>query len=120
MNRILVIILLFSVLFGSCNSNDTCDNMTLDHVCVKLINQSGQNIKLLTLTHEQGQISIDELANNSQTSLKFNSPGENEYNILVIFEDGDSLMSPGTYTEGGYSITELISPDSIQTKYHKY
>lgn len=117
-NKILTAVIL-SLLF-SCKNKDenACDNMTSENVCVIIINQSGHNTKILTLKDEQGIKDIGPLTNNSKTSLMYKSAGENSYIITAILDNGDTIKSKGNYTEGGYSMTEIITKDSIKTKYN--
>ncbi|MBK8369694.1 MAG: hypothetical protein IPL10_20605 [Bacteroidetes bacterium] len=105
------------ILFISCNSDDKCGNITEREVCVTIFNKSGQRIRHLTLTNEKGFNDVGVLKNNSQTSIKYASGGEDSYTIIAVLDNGDTLKSNGTYTEGGWKMNEIVTKDSIKTKY---
>lgn len=118
-NKIFISILFFSILLiFSCNkSNTTCEYLAKDDVCVILKNRSGKLIKSLELKHNKEPYKIANLENNQNANISYNSPGESSYQIIIIFEDGKTIKSNGSYTEGGYRMTEIIHEDKIETKY---
>ena len=85
-----------------------------------VLNQSGHSAKFLSLKHERGNVEIGAILNNSEVSVVFESPGENSYILTAILDNGDTLKSNGTYSEGGYRLTEVITSKSIRTKFDKY
>ena len=120
MNRITVIsILLFSIFsIISCNnSNTTCKYLAKGDVCIILKNRSGKLIKSLELKHSKIPYKIENFENNQNANISYNSPGESSYLVTVIFENGKTIKSKGSYTEGGYTMTEIIHKDKIETKY---
>jgi hypothetical protein len=49
------IIIIFFILLTACKSeNNVCSNLKIGEVCIKIINESGNKIKLLELNHERG------------------------------------------------------------------
>jgi hypothetical protein len=118
MKRVLVFIILTIIYlpFSSCkDESNSCQYLKKGDVCVNLINRSGHNIKLLTLTHERGKNEITNLAYDKVANITFNSPGESSYTITVVFDDGKIIKSNGAYIEGGYKMTEIINRDNIKS-----
>ena len=85
-------------------------------VCVTVKNRSGQNVRELTLSHQQGKITIADLANYRNVNLAFNSFGEGMYKIKVVFDNGKTINNHGVYVEAGYRRTEIIKLDTIESK----
>ena len=118
MNRILLPICL---LLSSCiGHNNPCDSTTGNQVCITIINQSGHRIIEISLVHERGRVELGSIPANSSISTIFESPGENSYVITAVLDHGDTLKSPGTYTEGGYKLTEIVTQQEIKTKFDRY
>lgn len=118
MKSLVFVLIINCLVFFSCKeANTSCENLVKDDVCVVLKNRSGRNIKLLELKYGRGKKEIRNLADNENANISFNSPGESSYSLNVIFEDGCTLKSGGTYIEGGYKITEVIHRDRIETKF---
>ena len=118
-NKINILILFLSILsiFSCNNSNTTCEYLAEGDVCVILKNRSGKLIKSLELKHSKKPYKIENLENNQNANISYNSPGESSYQIVIIFEDGKTMKSNGSYTEGGYRMTEIIHEDKIETKF---
>lgn len=102
---------------GEVKDTQTCINVSINDVCVTIINHSGKAIKKIILKHEKGSINIDPIDINSQASVTFRSPGENSYILTAILINGDTLVSNGSYVEGGYKSTETITSESISTRH---
>lgn len=85
-----------------------------------VMNESGQEAKTLWLEHEGGKEEFGPIAKNDSKSVAFESAGENSYTITAVLENGDTLRSKGTYTEGGYKLIEVMSATEIKTKFEKY
>ncbi len=117
--KISISFLIFSIFFiFSCNnSNTTCENLAKGEVCVIVKNRSGKLIKSVELKHNKKPYKIENLENNQNANISYNSPGESSYQIAVFFEDGKRIKSNGSYTEGGYTITEIIHQNKIETKF---
>ncbi len=117
--KISISFLFFSILliFSCNNSNTTCEYLAKGDVCVILKNRSGKLIKSVELKHNKKPYKIENLENNQNTNISYNSPGESSYQITVIFADGKIIKSNGSYTEGGYTLTEIIHKNKIETKF---
>lgn len=113
----IIFILTIWIIVQSCD-NQSCTKNKQDEVSILVMNQSGKNIISLFLKHEKGLINIGQLNNQSQTCISYKSPGENAHTLTAILEGGDTLKSY-EYTEGGYSLTEIIVADSIETQYQQ-
>ena len=118
-NKISILFLFFSIIliFSCNNTNTTCENLNKGDVCVILKNRSGKLIKLAQLKHSKKPYKIENLENNQNANISYNSPGESSFQIVVIFADGKIIKSNGSYTEGGYTVTEIIYDNKIETKF---
>lgn len=109
---------IYILLIFSCNnSNTTCENLANYDVCVIVKNRSGKLIKSMELKHIKKTYKIENLENNQNANISYYSPGESSYQIIVIFENGKRIKSNGSYTEGGYSMTEIINENKIETNF---
>lgn len=90
------------------------------YVRVKVINESGQNIKTLILKHENGSIEMKKLFNQESVNLIFKNGGENSYQIFATLNNDSIVSSKGNYVEAGYRSTEIIFADKVETKNDKY
>jgi hypothetical protein len=120
-NKISISFLFCSVFLILCcnNSNTTCENLAKGDVCIVVKNRSGKLIKSVELKHSKKRYKIENLENNQNANISYNSPSESSYQIAVIFEDGRVIKSNGSYTEGGYTVTEIIHENKIETKFGK-
>ena len=118
-NKTSILFLFFSIIliFSCNNSNTTCEYLAKGDVCVILKNRSGKLIKSVELKHNKKPYKIENLENNQNANISYNSPGESSYQIAVIFADGKIIKWNGSYTEGGYSMTEIIHENKIETKF---
>jgi hypothetical protein len=118
-NKTSISFLFFSIfLILSCNnSNTTCENLAKGDVCIIVKNRSGKLIKSVELKHSNKPHIIENLENNQNANISFNSPSESSYQLAVIFGDGRVIKSNGSYTEGGYTVTEIIHENKIETKF---
>ena len=96
----------------------SCGNSTRQ-VYVTIKNQSGHNIKKLTLHHQNGLIENNFLRDQDQTLFIFQNSGENVYNVTATLDNDTILKSKGEYVEGGYHLTETITTEMIKTSYDK-
>jgi hypothetical protein len=93
---------------------------TKEQVMVTFKNESGQQVKQVTLTHENGSIKRDMINAGDEAIILFHSPGENAYHTEILLANGAILTSRGMYIEGGYRMTETIYDDSVKTEYNFY
>jgi len=119
MKKYVLLSLLYVFVLACKNENNVCKYINRKEVCIKLINKSGQDIKLLTVNNGMKK-SISNLKDNEEGYISIYSPGESSYKITVIFENGDVIESKGNYVEGGYRMTEIIRQDRIETKSYDF
>jgi hypothetical protein len=84
------------------------------YVRVTVKNESGRNIKLLTLKHRSGSIEMEGLAKKETVNLIFKNDGENSYRVMAILDDNSRVSSNGEYVEAGYRTVETVFADSIK------
>jgi len=92
----------------------------IGYVRVTVDNKSGQNIKTLTLKHENGSIEMKNLSENENVNLIFKNGGENSYRIFAMLDNDSIVSSRGNYVEAGYRTTEIIFADRVKTENDKY
>ncbi len=90
------------------------------YVRVTVENKSGQNVKTLTLKHENGSIEMKNLPSEENVNLIFKNGGENSYKIFAKFDNDSIISSNGEYVESGYRLTEIIFEDRINTDRNGY
>lgn len=84
-------------------------------VTVQLQNASAQKIASVRLDHEHGSLSVTNIEPGDTRKVRFYSPGESSYKILVAFADGHTISGGAGYVEAGYGITEVISDATIKS-----
>lgn len=112
------IALMLLFLFQSCKEENNFSLFsTKNEVNIILKNRSGKKINSVLLQHEKGTKKYFSLTNNTNTTITFNTPGENAYTITATFDDGKKVKSKETYIESGYKMIETIHKDTIVTKH---
>lgn len=87
---------------------------------VNLHNASNKEIASVRLIHEHGLVEIANLPINANRTVLFYAPGESSYKIAVMFSDGQSIESNEVYVEAGYSITETITEQGLESDYRLF
>jgi len=86
-------------------------------VSVTIINESGHEIKSLTLFHSayglKGSLNIDPPPNGSSKIIRFFQPGDGSFTIEATFTNGQVLQGVGGYVESGYSLYMVITATGI-------
>jgi hypothetical protein len=94
-----------------------CPGQNSDEVCIKLLNNSGQDIRQFTLINHHGETKYNSLMNGRDTTLQYKSKGEDSYKWIITFENDSRLESKGNYTEGGYCMVDTVTTNEIRTHY---
>lgn len=87
---------------------------------VNLHNASNKEITSVRLIHEHGLVDIVNLPVNARRKILFYAPGESSYKITLVFSDGTSLEGSEVYVEAGYSITETITEQGLESEYRRF
>lgn len=89
------------------------DSTPIVEVLVK--NDSGQDIEVVYVTHENGISLLEGLAKEESKKVHFYSSGETSYFLKVTFKDGRKLASKERYAEADYKIVEMIKDSEIES-----
>ncbi len=85
-----------------------------NHVSVRFIIETDQEISRLVLTSDNSNQTI-ELKSHNETLIVFPSYGEDEFKVCCTFKDKTEICTKGDYVESGYSPVLKITDDKIET-----
>ena len=114
-----VVSLLGAGLVGCGSQYSECP-LSLEHVCIRVINQNDLDISTLVIAHEGGQEESGSIASGRMRTIYFFSPGENAYRLVAVLSSGDTIRSPENYVEGGFRFTETLGSDGFRNSTEKY
>jgi len=83
-------------------------------VTVKIVNDSGKSIRMVHLTHNEGSVDVNEMADKASHVARFYAPGESSYRIEVTFDDGQFLEAGPRHVEAGMQAVETIKESSVE------
>jgi hypothetical protein len=93
-------------------------------VTVEVVNQSEQPLTSFTVRYEtcgvRGSVVGGELLSGQSRRVKYTVCGEGGYFIEAQFRDGSVLKGTEGYVESGYSSTETITTNRIDSSQHVY
>jgi hypothetical protein len=117
MLQLIDFIYIILILSLSCTNQETCKCLCSE-VCVAVINNSGQWIRIAKLQkHNISIVSRARIAKNEQACMAFNSQGENSFKLIVILNNGDTLVSKEVYSEGEYNFSDIVNVDTLKLEY---
>lgn len=115
-----IYLLLFICILASCiEKNLSCEKLTRNEVCVIVKNRSGLVIEKLSVTNGRKKSEITRLLDGENGNISLFAPGESSLKLEVLFENGKMIEGMEGYVEGGYTVTEIIRKDSIESQTHK-
>ena len=93
-------------------------------VAVAVVNQSGQPLQSVTLNYQtcngSGSLAVGALSPHQATTMHFAVCGEGGYTIEAVLSDGRLVKNNGAYVESGYSVSEVVLQNGIETNLHAY
>jgi len=89
---------------------------TVPQISVNIVNNSDYEIKEINIENKYGYLVYKGLAKNSQITLPVSMQGEGAYSIKVNLENGVTLEGGVGYVESGYSTSEVVFNDRIESQ----
>ncbi|MCE1242837.1 hypothetical protein [Oryzomicrobium sp.] len=89
-------------------------------VTLELANQSGRSIQSFVVRYDtcgnKASITSEGPSAGQSKRIYFSVCGEGGYALEVVFSDGQRMVSRNSYVESGYSITEVVTANTIDSK----
>lgn len=115
-----IFLILFICILVSCDEkNLPCEKPTSNEVCVIIKNRSGLVIERFSVRNGREKSELTRLLDGENGNISLFAPGESSLKIEVVFENGKTIKRIEGYVEGGYTVTEIIHKDSIESKTFK-
>ena len=81
---------------------------------VDVHNSSGLSVSQVTITHEEGTVSIRTLASGTTLAVPVLVRGESSYHIEARLASGDVVKGQSGFVEPGYQLRETITSTGIE------